>query len=349
MGTLNKALCGTNVEDSAPDVFWRADDPGAGQATAIVANSAANARSTAVLALPAGAVVTHARLYWAGQLATNTPDATVTLSRRAPGAFTTPITADTSYSVLKTGTTDVYWYESSADVTTLVQTQGIGGYRVSGIDSVNLVNLDSPDPFVAWSLVVFYRLDTDPERNLTLYDGLDLVAPGSTVTVPLSGFLVPSTGWDAKLGVLAYEGDFVFTGDSLLFDNHTHHRRRKPRRQLLQRFTIVARHSREQRRRPAADGRQCGQHERARSRRRRHHALRGAFSNLGHHPGLERGRHVHDRRLCHVDRHLPAQLRHHAKDVHRFERRLAGGRRHRAIHDRRDQYRQRHRPQGRGP
>ena len=172
----------------------------------------------------------------------------MTLSRRAPGAFTTPITADTSYSVLKTGTTDVYWYESSADVTTLVQTQGVGGYRVSGIDSVNLVNLDSPDPFVAWSLVVFYRLDTDPERNLTLYDGLDLVAPGSTVTVPLSGFLVPSTGWDAKLGVLAYEGDFVFTGDSLLFDNHTHHRRREPRRQLLQRFAIVARHSREQRR-----------------------------------------------------------------------------------------------------
>ena len=33
VGTLNKALCGTNVEDSAPDVFWRADDPGAGQAT----------------------------------------------------------------------------------------------------------------------------------------------------------------------------------------------------------------------------------------------------------------------------------------------------------------------------
>ena len=67
VGSLDGA-CGTNVEDSAPDVFWRADDPGPGRQTAIVANSAANARSTAVLALPAAPSVTYARLYWAGSL-----------------------------------------------------------------------------------------------------------------------------------------------------------------------------------------------------------------------------------------------------------------------------------------
>ena len=83
------------------------------------------------------------------------------------------------------------------------------------IDSVNLVNLNSDNPFVAWSLVVFYRLDTDPPRNLALFDGLDSVSNGIPATATLSGFLVPNAGFDAKLGVLAYEGDSTLTGSPI--------------------------------------------------------------------------------------------------------------------------------------
>ena len=102
------------------------------------------------------------------------------------------------------------------------QAHGIGGYRVSGIDSVNLVNLDSPDPFVAWSLVVFYRLATDPERNLTLYDGLDFVGPRLDGHRAALGISRPQhrMGRQAR-GAGLTKGDFVFTGDSLLFGNHT--------------------------------------------------------------------------------------------------------------------------------
>jgi len=33
--------------------------------------------------------------------------------------------------------------------------------------------------------------------------------------VTLTGFLVPTAGFDAKLGVITYEGDDVNSGDSL--------------------------------------------------------------------------------------------------------------------------------------
>jgi hypothetical protein len=57
-------------------------------------------------------------MYWGGQLGTNTPDQTVTLD--LPGGSTVTVTADTSYSVAHPNTANTYWYESTADVTALV-------------------------------------------------------------------------------------------------------------------------------------------------------------------------------------------------------------------------------------
>jgi uncharacterized repeat protein (TIGR01451 family) len=208
--------CGNSTNDSAPDVFWSSDNPAPGQARARTQNMASDARSTAVLNLPVGATVTYARLYWGAQLATNTPDTAVTLNR--PGTFTANVTADASFSLLKAGTTNVFWYEATADVTALVRTNAAGAYRLTGVDSVNLVNFNSNDPFEGWSLVVFYELATEPLRNLALFDGLDFVADGTPASITISGFQVPNAGFDAKLGVWAFEGDIVFTGDSLIFN-----------------------------------------------------------------------------------------------------------------------------------
>src|SRR5262249_5542315 len=156
--------------DTAPDVFWRSDSPNAG--TARTSNAVALARSTAILKLPVGATITYARLYWAAQSPTNAADTTVALN--GPAGGTANVTADASY-VTPKGSNGVFWYESTADLTSFVFAQGIGAYRLSGVDSVALQNLDSPDPFAGWSLVVFYQLATDPPRNLALFDGLDLV------------------------------------------------------------------------------------------------------------------------------------------------------------------------------
>jgi clumping factor A len=211
--------CGTQFNDSAPDIFWRADSPIDGQAAANNTITAANARSTAVLTLPVGATVTYARIYWGGQLGSNTPDTGITLDR--VGGFSASVTADQSYSVAHPNTAGTWWYESTADVTSLVSTNASGGYRVSGIDSVGLVNFNSENPFVAWSIIVFYELASEPTRNLALFDGLDLVSNNNPVTVTLSGFLVPNAGFDAKLGVMAYEGDTTFTNDALIFNTNT--------------------------------------------------------------------------------------------------------------------------------
>src|SRR5262249_41387521 len=109
-------------------------------------------------------------------------------------------------------------YQAVADVTALVQANGSGPYRVSGVDAVNIINLNDANTFAGWWLAAFYQDNTQPLRNLALFDGLDTVIGGASQTVMLSGFLVPNSGYDAKLGVITYEGDNTLVGDSLIFN-----------------------------------------------------------------------------------------------------------------------------------
>src|SRR5262249_46625856 len=79
LGTVGN--CGLNTGDSAPDIFWRSDQPAAGQAQANNTITVAQARTTAVLNLPAGATITHAFVYWAATLAAAGTGTTATLDR----------------------------------------------------------------------------------------------------------------------------------------------------------------------------------------------------------------------------------------------------------------------------
>jgi uncharacterized repeat protein (TIGR01451 family)/MYXO-CTERM domain-containing protein len=207
--------CGANVNDTSPDVFWQAGDTTATASTAILP---ADARSTAVLKLPAGATVTYARLYWSAAL-DNGSDNTAVIDRVAPDAFSSPVTSDVTPLVVTAAPRS--YYQATAEITTLVQQHGAGAYRVGGVSSIDLRNFDSTTVYAAWWMVVFYRLDTEPLRNLTVFDGLDLVQQGAgtnLVTATLRGFLVPNAGFDAKLAVLAYEGDDSINGDYLAFN-----------------------------------------------------------------------------------------------------------------------------------
>ncbi len=213
VGSGASAACSasTNGVDTAPDVFWRSDAPSNGQALASTSTTAAEARSTAMLTLPAGASVTHAYLYWA---ATNTipfADTEVTLSR--PGAFTEAVTATSSFSP---GVNNAY--QSVADITALVQEHGVGAYRVEGIDVAELANVNNSNYFGGWSMVVLYSDETAPLRALAIFDGLDAVGAGTPQVATLTGFLVPSAGYTGKLGVIAYEGDNLTSGDQLFFN-----------------------------------------------------------------------------------------------------------------------------------
>ncbi len=203
-------------DDTSPDVFWRADAPSAGQALADATVGAEAARSSAELVLPAGAQPLYGRLYWAGLLqdASGLADASVELTT-AGERF--DIASDASATV----TNDIgYWYQSSADVTRLLVDHGPGVFRVGGVGSLDLPALATPNEqaVVAWWMVVMYALETEPTRHLALFDGLDLVENGSAATAVLAGLSVPEGGFEAALGVVAYEGESAFSGDALLLD-----------------------------------------------------------------------------------------------------------------------------------
>lgn len=202
--------------DTGVDIFWRSDYPGTAQATASNLIDATSARSTAVLALPTGAKVLTARLYWAAQRIVGLgAGTTVTLER--PGSFSRTVQATAGASKVLT-LDGLDYYQSSADVTADVQAHGSGAYRVGNIQSIDIRTHDRNVAFVAWNIVVFYHLDSAPVRNLALFDGLERVSTsaGSTTTVNLSGFSVPNNGFGAKLGIIAYEGDNEISGDQLL-------------------------------------------------------------------------------------------------------------------------------------
>jgi uncharacterized repeat protein (TIGR01451 family)/MYXO-CTERM domain-containing protein len=211
VGTVG--ACGTNTGDSSPDVFWRSESPGANQAEANNGITLAQSRSTSMLNLPAGATVTHAFLYWGARHASATADTAVVLDR--PGGFSQNVAATASFNAAAGA--GQFYYQSVANVTSVVQANGNGAYRVFGVDSVSLPNLNQEVAYAGWYLVVFYSLASDPPRNLALFDGLDLVQNGAPQSASLSGFLVPAAGFTAKLGVVTFEGDFDVTGDSLRF------------------------------------------------------------------------------------------------------------------------------------
>ena len=199
----------------APDIYWRADDPSDGVARADANITAENARATSVLVLPADAVISYARLYWGGLLASNTRDMSVQL-QRVEGAIDVAVTADDSVSLAQADSPGFFFYQSTADVTELVKMHGPGAYRIAGLSST----LSGADrgAVAAWYMVVFYEKPGEPSRNLAIFDSLEYVDPDNPISVTLSGFIVPAVGFDATLGVVAYEGENQLTGDAISFN-----------------------------------------------------------------------------------------------------------------------------------
>lgn len=223
--------CGTEMSkaDSSPDIYWRSDSPVDGKAEAQELISPEQSRTTAVLKLPQGAQVTYARIYWGANLAEDKPDKTaiatagVTIDRPGTSGFSVKARSSNPENDVQFALAGGYLFQASADVTALLQRYGSGAYRVSGVARRGLVNRDVDVEYAAWSMVVFYRNDSEPVRNLALFDGLDAVALGSTVDLSIRGFNVPpGSSAEGKLGVIAYEGDsdkndtLTFNGQPLI-------------------------------------------------------------------------------------------------------------------------------------
>jgi hypothetical protein len=69
VGTVGACGMAASLVDTAPDIFWRSEEPGAGQAQANTGITVGQSRSTAILTIPPMATVTHAFLYWGANFA----------------------------------------------------------------------------------------------------------------------------------------------------------------------------------------------------------------------------------------------------------------------------------------
>ncbi|HEX8742497.1 MAG TPA: hypothetical protein VF712_05140 [Thermoleophilaceae bacterium] len=168
--------------------------------------------STADLALPAGATVLYAGLYWGADSSAGTggaaaPDAAARnqVKLKAPGALAySTVTATT----LDTDDATANRYQGIADVTSTVQGAGSGTYTVANVQAGT-----GSDRYGGWALAVAYSVAGNPVKWVALYDGLDSVGSGSpgnaaTVSATLSGFQAPASGTvAADLGFVAYEGE----------------------------------------------------------------------------------------------------------------------------------------------
>lgn len=157
--------------------------------------------SSATLSLPAGTTVLFAGLYWGGD--SSNPQRN-TCRFRTPTAGYQTITANQ----LDVATSD---YSAYANVTALVQAGGNGVYWTANV----LSTPNTSNVHAGWALVVVYADPNGVLRNLVVNDGYAHVSSTTNVTTTINGFVTPPAGIvNCRLGVVAYEGDLGYAGDS---------------------------------------------------------------------------------------------------------------------------------------
>ena len=161
--------------------------------------------SRATLSLPPGAQVLFAGLYYGARTTAANAALRGTVLLAPPGAGYQTLSAAVDESAGIAGA-----YQGFVDVTSQVTAAGAGVYTVAGVESATGV-----DRYAGWALVVAYRDDTEPPRNLSVFDGLQSVGAGDPpLSIPVSGFETPETGAvRTRVGVVAYEGDRGASGD----------------------------------------------------------------------------------------------------------------------------------------
>jgi uncharacterized repeat protein (TIGR01451 family) len=167
--------------------------------------------STAGLAIPGGAIVLWAGLYWgavSGVTTGATPRSQVKL--KSPlGAYQT-ITADW----IANSTANKY--QGAATVTNIVTAGGSGNYTLADLRTT------VSGKYGGWALVVVYQLNSAPFRNLTVFDGFLDVPLNGTLDITVGPFLAPISAVNtAKIGMVAYEGDFGVSNDAMLLNGQS--------------------------------------------------------------------------------------------------------------------------------
>ncbi|MEO8820006.1 MAG: hypothetical protein ABI374_04125, partial [Ginsengibacter sp.] len=195
--------------------------------------SATRNSSSADLVLPTGTnTIKLARLYWGGRVAdkdfdlTKSANQTIKIRKGTTNAYfdVTALGLDkTPISGAGSGYTE---YQAYADITAFVTNNGAGTYEVGNVP-LTTGSISSGGNHGGWSIVVVYENSSMAYSSVRLYDGFEQVYNGgnpTTSTVTLTGLNVPSgimAASDAKMSVVAWEGDANLSGDFLKINGHT--------------------------------------------------------------------------------------------------------------------------------
>lgn len=179
--------------------------------------------STAMLTLPGETTVLYAELLWGGSFQYGAEDVSASLESSVSliaggtphSVAPDPATALTVSTVAATNF-NVRYYMRSADVTPLVQGAGPGMYSVTGVPATQDTGINSLNAS-GWTLVVVYRDETAPTRNLSVFVGGSFVDEDSQQDYSVSGFCAPPVGEVTGAAVVStIEGDANLAGDQLL-------------------------------------------------------------------------------------------------------------------------------------
>lgn len=176
--------------------------------------------SAATLTIPTEATVLYAELVWGGSFAYGAEDVSASLN----DAVTLQFGAD-ALTVAPTNTTavtenfqsmsgfQVRYYMRSADVTDFVQQHQSGSYAALGIPGTQDTAINSTSA-AGWTLIVAYRYDGDPIRNMGVFVGGKFVDEFTTLDYTVDGFCAPpSTPFEGTIAISTIEGDANRTGD----------------------------------------------------------------------------------------------------------------------------------------
>ena len=191
--------------------------------------------SSSDLVLPSGNnTIRLARLYWGGRVKNSDfnlgadSNQVVKIRKGTLNAYSNVRALAIDSLAIVPGYTQ---YQAYADITTLVQNNGAGTYEV-GNAPLSTGSIASGGNNGGWCIFVVYENAALNYNSIRIYDGFEQVysngSPLST-TVTLTGLNIPSGALgagDAKMGVLAWEGDANIMNDYLkindsLFSNAT--------------------------------------------------------------------------------------------------------------------------------
>ena len=224
----DNSATGNSIYGNDNENMQYVDIDGSGLTGAATRNS-----STADLVLPSGTnTIKLARLYWGGRVKDADFDLTQTANKKIKirKGTLTGYSEFTALQIDKNSTTlnsEAYsQYQAFTDITSFIQTNGSGTYSI-GNAPLSTGSISSGGNYGGWCIVIVYENPTLNFNSLRLYDGFQQVYNGGaplTTTVTLTGLNVPSgtlSQSDAKMGVVAWEGDANLQGDFLKINGNT--------------------------------------------------------------------------------------------------------------------------------